>query len=244
MSESTESVIRWSQGYITQKDFKKLTKKLSEKELMELMAKVSEIFIQVPSRKWRGSWMWKLVVNHFKVVACQICFSQINWTKVRKILNILKFFFQLDANKDGQLSFEEFKVLFDNAEKRRKDSEAGRVRDIIPDFNKLFQVNLPWRKLAVPRVCQQQRTQNQTQHWRIWGSQSQGWHWVGEVRRVAGNWILMWEAPRLRGESRQASEQSQGVHLHPDHWNTNEFAEKRIFCNPLFLTLYTNGLNS
>ena len=29
------------QGYITQKDFKKLTKKLSEKELMELMAKVS-----------------------------------------------------------------------------------------------------------------------------------------------------------------------------------------------------------
>ena len=41
------------------------------------------------------------------------------------------------------MSFEEFKVLFDNAEKRRKDSEAGRVRDIIPDFNKLFQVNLP-----------------------------------------------------------------------------------------------------
>ena len=87
--------------------------------------------------------MWKLVVNHFKVVACQICFSQINWTKVRKILNNPKVFFQLDANKDGQLSFEEFKVLFDNAEKRRKDSEAGRVRDIIPDFNKLFQVNLP-----------------------------------------------------------------------------------------------------
>ena len=93
MSESTEFVIRWSQGYITQKDFKKLTKKLSEKELMELMAKVSEIFIQVPSRKWRGSWMWKLVVNHFKVVACQICFSQINWTKVRKILNNPKVFF-------------------------------------------------------------------------------------------------------------------------------------------------------
>ena len=41
LSESREFVIRYSQGFITQKDFKKLTKKLSEKELMELMAKVS-----------------------------------------------------------------------------------------------------------------------------------------------------------------------------------------------------------
>ena len=35
------------------------------------------------------------------------------------------FMFQLDSNHDGQLSFEEFKVLFDNAEKRRKLSQAS-----------------------------------------------------------------------------------------------------------------------
>ena len=53
LSESSEFVIRYSQGFITQKDFKKLTKKLSEKELMELMAKVSLIswtfsFLDIP----------------------------------------------------------------------------------------------------------------------------------------------------------------------------------------------------
>ena len=36
----------------------------------------------------------------------------------------------MDSNNDGQLSFEEFKVLFDNAEKRRKSqtqsTEPGR----------------------------------------------------------------------------------------------------------------------
>ena len=33
-------------------------------------------------------------------------------------------YIQLDSDGDGQLSFEEFKVLFDNAEKRRKNSET------------------------------------------------------------------------------------------------------------------------
>ena len=33
------------------------------------------------------------------------------------------FGFQLDADGDGQLSLEEFKVLFDNAEKRKKDQK-------------------------------------------------------------------------------------------------------------------------
>ena len=30
---------------------------------------------------------------------------------------------QLDADGDGQLSLEEFKVLFENAEKRKKDTK-------------------------------------------------------------------------------------------------------------------------
>ena len=30
---------------------------------------------------------------------------------------------QLDSDGDGQLSFDEFKVLFSNADKRRKDSQ-------------------------------------------------------------------------------------------------------------------------
>ena len=38
-------------------------------------------------------------------------------------LFFIRIYFQLDSDGDGQLSFEEFKVLFDNAEKRRKDSE-------------------------------------------------------------------------------------------------------------------------
>lgn len=33
--------------------------------------------------------------------------------------------FQLDADGDGQLSLEEFKVLFDNAEKRKKDQKIS-----------------------------------------------------------------------------------------------------------------------
>lgn len=61
---------RDNKGFITQKDFRKLTKKLSDQELNDLMSK-------------------------------------------------------LDANKDGQLSFEEFKVLFDNAERRRKQSQSS-----------------------------------------------------------------------------------------------------------------------
>ena len=53
---------------------------------------------------------------------------------MKKIFNFLRnynmilkksFMFQLDSNHDGQLSFEEFKVLFDNAEKRRKLSQAS-----------------------------------------------------------------------------------------------------------------------
>ena len=39
------------------------------------------------------------------------------------------FLFQLDSNKDGKLSFEEFKVLFDrtNKEKRRRSEDIGQV---------------------------------------------------------------------------------------------------------------------
>ena len=46
--------------------------------------------------------------------------SQILHSNIKEI-----FVFQLDSNNDGQLSFEEFKVLFDNAEKRRKLSQAS-----------------------------------------------------------------------------------------------------------------------
>ena len=59
------------------------------------------------------------IIHIFLIIVKEVNSSLID-SKIQK-----SFFLQLDSNKDGQLSFEEFKVLFDNAEKRRKDSEAG-----------------------------------------------------------------------------------------------------------------------
>ena len=50
------------------------------------------------------------------------------------------FLFQLDSNNDGQLSFEEFKVLFDNAEKRRKLSQASETSSPSPGKLRLFEL--------------------------------------------------------------------------------------------------------
>ena len=45
--------------------------------------------------------------------------------------------FQLDTNRDGQLSFEEFKVLFDNADKRRKNSQKHEQPLLLQTTNKV-----------------------------------------------------------------------------------------------------------
>ena len=42
----------------------------------------------------------------------------------------MNFSFQLDTDGDGKLSFEEFKVLFTNAERRRKKA-AAEVQEVI-----------------------------------------------------------------------------------------------------------------
>ena len=51
------------------------------------------------------------------------------------ILNLksiyLSLYLQLDSDGDGQLSLEEFKVLFDNAEKRKREQKCSIQKEII-----------------------------------------------------------------------------------------------------------------
>ena len=46
------------------------------------------------------------------------------------VVYIFFFHFQLDTNGDGKLSFEEFKVLFENADKRRRKAPE-KVKEVI-----------------------------------------------------------------------------------------------------------------
>ena len=70
-------------GFISSKELKKLSTKLTEEELHALMTKVN-------------------------LTVC-IFFVSLDLS-------------QLDSDGDGQLSYEEFRVLFENAEKRRKET--------------------------------------------------------------------------------------------------------------------------
>ena len=78
-------------GFISTRELRKLSAKLSEEELRALMVKV------------------KLPCLLYNLIWAAAFHSS--------------FIFQLDADGDGQLSLEEFKVLFDNAEKRKKDTK-------------------------------------------------------------------------------------------------------------------------
>ena len=49
-------------------------------------------------------------------------FFPLNFLFPHVVIRFVKYF-QLDSDGDGQLSFEEFKALFDNAKKRRDISE-------------------------------------------------------------------------------------------------------------------------
>ena len=82
-----------------------------------------QFFLKVqPTSTSFKAWIRNMTCLRLFTLFLPLMFFPLNLLFPHVVIRFVKFF-QLDSDGDGQLSFEEFKALFDNAKKRRDISE-------------------------------------------------------------------------------------------------------------------------